>query len=277
MKKSIFTFAVLILLSQFSVYSQNTAFQVNYIFGAPQSEMALNIRQSHAISGLLLHQLPKSPLAIGLEFGYAGYGSQTTNQPYQLSNGQELNAEVNVTNSITSTQLVTQVNLLPVGSKITPYIQGKIGMSVYSTKLTIEDPRANHTSECPVPLETDILARDIAFTGNLGLGARYNILDNIYFDFNVGYTFGTNVDYMSVKTPRRGQSTNAQDVNIAFASEAQPDVVTEYHVGNLYNSSVEFLEIRVGIGIYFGRGTYYSTDFPDELETTIWESDQFCE
>ena len=251
MKKSIFTFSVLILLSQFSVQSQDLTFQLNYIFGAPQGEMALNIRQSHAISGLLLYQLPQSPLAIGLELGYAGYGSQTTNQPYQLSNGQELNAEVNVTNAITSTQLVTQVNLLPVGSKVTPYIQGKIGMSVYSTKLAIEDPRANHTTECPVPLETDILARDIAFTGNLGLGARYNVFDHIYLDFNVGYTFGSNVDYMSVKPPTGAQSTNGQDVNIAFASEAQPDVVTEYHVGNLYNSSVEFLEMRIGIGFNF--------------------------
>jgi len=259
MKKTLLLCSVLFFSLTLETQAQFTI-QTSYLLGLPQGEMSLNIRQSHTASALFLYNMPETPFSFGVELGYGGYGSETTAQQYQLTNGDEITADVNVFNAITQLQAVAQLELTPPGTRLAPYVQGKIGWHIYGTTLTIEDPREAYTSDCPKPLETNLLSRDAVFIGNVGLGMRYNFINienfdgspfQVYLDFNIGYNFGATASYMSVNPPSQGQTNTGENVNIEFASEAQPDVITEYNVGKLYTTPIEFIEMRFGFGISF--------------------------
>lgn len=231
------------------------AMRIGYNYANPMGMMAVNIQQGHGIGFDLSYRLPKMPLRIGFEMALNVYGSQRQDLNYVFQDGSQVETHVEITNNFANFNLLVEYDLLP-NSPISPYISLKAGYSPYWTKLFIADP--NDTDACR-PIENTNLARDGAFTRSIGVGLRTDLAifskkmpkEFLYLDINCHYTVGGNVSYMSIDAPT---SRNIQYADEVVANFQNPNnlVVHQHHVGYLYNSPIEMLNVNATLGVMFG-------------------------
>ncbi len=239
-----------------SVKSQDAAFGMGYIFGMPGTDMRHTIEASHGINFSLLLPTGMKGLEYGFELGFGSYGSQTNDQLYLFENGDAMLAPVSVNNNMMNTGLLLRYNIMPEAS-ISPFIAGRVGMIRMGTRLSIEDPRSTHTDECPLPLLTETLQRDLSFTQGLGVGVNVDLggvfkgmgKGRFFVVLSADYLRGSALEYMSVNAPvavlRDGET--AQSVMFPFASQAQPEVEHQYHTGYLYRTRLEFTQFGISV------------------------------
>lgn len=196
----------------------------------------------------------KRGLSVGVQFAYARYGYQETEDYYQFNNGYEGNINVEVGNYMVNNHLYLQYEFLP-EAFIRPYVLAGVGITKFYSDLNIDDPREEFTSDCPKPLEYDILQRDRTANFMLGTGLKFNVgalfdYDNeCLLDVKINYLGGGQARYMNLNAPDSRVVSPAKGENVAFgfASQAQPDVVHQYHVGRSYTSPMQMLTVQVGL------------------------------
>lgn len=229
---------------------------IGYNYSNPVGLMSANIRAVHHAQSHMAWRFANVPLAVVLELGVGNYGVSETKQYYAFPNNTEMLAPVRVSNNVGNAGLALRYEMLR-DATLTPFAIARGGMSRFSTTLVIEDPRTAHTAECPLPLESERLVADVSWTSGLGAGLRYDMSHlfkglgkGYYFiDFSANYTKGSIVNYMSVKPPGDGinyrDGEGVESVTMRFASEANPEIVHEYHTGYLYRTPLEWMDYRV--------------------------------
>jgi hypothetical protein len=254
MNKNILLAAILFCSSLAA--SAQLEFGLGYMYSAPRGLMSYNIHGIHTFGMEAHYRLPNAPVTVGMDLGFGNYGLSQSDQLYEFPNATSMLAPVTVSNNVFNTSLVGRYEFTQ-ETVLIPYAVARAGISRYTTRLTIEDPRSAHTSECPLPLETSKLVADVSWTTGLGAGLRYDMghlfkgLGKGYYflDFSASYTRGTGIDYMSVNTPSSSTgfnpNTDVQEVNLQFASEANPEIVHEYHSGFLYHTRLELIDYRI--------------------------------
>lgn len=227
---------------------------VGYMYSAPRGAMANHIRSIHHMNLMVGYGLKNAPITLGFELGVGNYGYDESKQLYEFPNNTSMLAPVTVSNNVLNTNLSVRYEVLK-NATLTPFAEVRGGLSHYGTRLTIEDPRTAHTTECPLPLENEKLVSDVSWVSGAGAGMRFDVgslfkglgKGTLYLDFSASYTRGTILDYMSVNPPPPGTTTGPEGVSsvtMPFASEANPEIVHQYHSGYLYRTPLELVDYR---------------------------------
>jgi hypothetical protein len=191
----------------------------------------------------------KSPFALGVEMGFASYGSQKSRQQYTFDDGTVTDTDVIVSNDIFNMNL-TGKYFLRNNKNLNPYVSGKLGWTWYSTTLTIEDPDDQFSCH---PLESDILYKDNTYTASIGAGVQIDFTtffrrmdsQKFYFDLSIQSIQGGTIRFMNANTDP-SQPMPDKDVMAKFIN-TQTQVIHEHHVGYVYTSLVNMMEYRVGV------------------------------
>jgi hypothetical protein len=237
-----------------SAMAQTWEFGSNFNLSQPAGAMTRTMNNAFGITFEGARAF-KSPFSLGLETGFASYGSQRTRQQYTFDDGAVTETDVVVRNNIFNLNL-TGKYFLRNNKKINPYVSGKLGWTWYKTNLIIEDPEDE--TDCH-PLESDILSRDNTYVASGGAGVRVDFSslfqkmndESFYFDLSVHTIQGGTIQYMNVNHDPSRQAPD-KDVVAKFIN-TQTQVIHEHHVGYVYTSLVNMVEYRLGVICRPGR------------------------
>lgn len=209
------------------------------------------MKQAHGANLEYYYSPPAARYSVGLEASINIYGHDKTSQTYTFDDGSTAPMDIVVDNNFYNIMLAGR-QFLGRG-KIQPFVNAKVGVSIYSTDLNIYDP--DEFDQCK-PIDSDILKRDATMIFSLGGGLRWEMLPKrepgrYFLNLTGNYISGGKVDYMNVDAPSRSQSTQTSDVYARFIN-TQTQVVHEHHVGNVYTSVVEQMDFRLGITMILG-------------------------
>ncbi len=254
MKKNLLL--LLISLSAAALATAQIEVNTGYVYGQTNGIMRTTIPAIHSVQMEGFYNFPGSNFAVGMEIGGGSYGTEKSERHYGFDNGTSMLAPVTVSNNIFNGGLMLRYDLIK-DVALVPYAIGKAGFSRFGTRLSVEDPRAEHTDECPVPLVSESLHSDYSFTTAVGGGVRYDMgnlfkflgSETIFLDFNATFVRGSVVEYMSVNAPGPGSVGNGEvrDVDFQFANAARPEVIHEYHTGYLYRTPMELVNYRFAV------------------------------
>lgn len=251
MRKCITTLSVLVASIAFGQFRLNNAeWGMGYIFSAPQNTMRQNMRQAHG-GNLDFYFTPgQKRYSLGFEVSMNGYGHNKSEEIYTFEDGSTAPMDIVVTNNFFNFMLAGRYFLSQ--GKIQPFVTGKMGYSVYATRLNIYDP--DDFDHCE-PVETDVLKRDGTAIFSAGAGLRWQMLpkrapNRFFINLTANYSSGGKVNYMNVDAPTsaHNQPTYTSDVYVKFLN-TQTQVVHEHHVGNVYSSLIELLDFRLGVSM----------------------------
>ncbi len=236
-------------------FLEHTESSIQYSFMAPQGGMGRNIEMGHGVVASLLKKIPQTSLFLGIEINSSQYGGSRTRQTYTFENGTLADMDIIVRNLATNIMISTRYYPLSKAT-VQPYFTAKGGYSFYNTTLAIYDP--NDQDHC-APIENEILQKDGALVGSLGagfqtdMGSIFNSLgtNRFLFDMTVNYTAGGRVSYMNAQKPNRHRRGLPNDVTADFI-DTGTQIVHTHHVGYLFSSRIELVEIRAGFSYRFG-------------------------
>ncbi len=242
------------------VFAQQSSFYMGYQYGNPGTDMRQTISNTHALQMGMLFPIGNKGFELGADLAFGGYGRQVTDQDYRFENGDYMLAPVTVSNNMQSGALMARYTL-PMTGAVVPFAQARLGLTRMGTRLTIEDPRAIHTDECPLPLVDDLLQSGHSFTQGLGVGLRFDMgkvfqglgSDKYFLVLTADYLRGSVIEYMSVNPPSFSFNTGegVESVTLPFASRAQPTVEHSYHSGYLYKTRLELTQLAVNFMVRF--------------------------
>jgi opacity protein-like surface antigen len=227
---------------------------VNYGFMSPTGGMKQYIRNGHGMSMSMLFEAPSRRVATGLEFNWTGYGRTKTTTDFIFPDGTIAPMEMTVNNSLATLMVNTRL-YLAVHGPLRPYASVKAGYTFFKTNLSIFDPDNGDSCEA---LETDILSLDGTFAYGAGGGLRLDIgwifekapRGRYYIDLSSNIIQGGRVSYMNENAPppnmTHGGPSRAKEVEADFIN-TQTQVVHPHHVGYLYNSFVQMMDVRLGM------------------------------
>ncbi|MFZ2904653.1 MAG: hypothetical protein WAZ98_00495 [Cyclobacteriaceae bacterium] len=246
-------FLFLILTSTVSAQIQHYEMGFGYTFTAPIATMKQNVKYGNGFT-MDLYFTPenKNRFAFGMDLNYTIYGHDKSRQEYTFSDGSTAKMDIIVDNSFLNFMIGGRYFLTDIeGKKIQPYMTVKGGYSWFRTNLNIYDPDDNDHCE---PVDADLLLKDGTYVFSGGAGFHWD-LSSVFkrkepnrFLFNLGanLTLGGKVNYMNTDAPSHNTNNNMQtDVTAQFLN-TQTQVVHEHHVGYVYTSFVEMVEIRAG-------------------------------
>ncbi|MGD1843743.1 MAG: hypothetical protein ACFB0B_23045 [Thermonemataceae bacterium] len=220
--------------------------------------MALHIDRINAIAMDFFYILPNQKSAIGIEISQGGYGYEEQEEVYVFPSGATTDALLITNNNVFNIGLAYRYDLKTQGAFI-PYLQARTGVSTFKSDIALQDRNEFITSSCPKPLEEEVLSSDAALYLGAGVGARLDLQtifkklkqDVLFLDFSVSYNYGTNIAYMSLNNPQRNLNTGSEveNINIQFASEAEPDIILEQDAGDIYSNPLQLVDFKIGLGI----------------------------
>lgn len=216
-----------------------------------QSTMGQFVRAGGGVSVGYMKFLANSKFAVGADMGISVYGYRSFEELYYFNIEDWSTVDVEVINSFSLFNLHARYFMNP-NKAINSYLAARGGLALFRSNLTIEDPRANHTIDCPVPLVSDILLSDNAPTYSLGGGIQLDIAriftrfpSQVVLDLGVNLIRGAKVQYMSHRTPPTNFRDPVGNVLIGFANEREPDIVHDYHSGYSYRTAIHLIEYSI--------------------------------
>lgn len=228
-------------------------FGLGYTYTSPIGTMNQNIKGGNGLT-MELNVIPEkiNRLAIGMDMNYTVYGNDVSKQEYTFSDGTTAKMDIIVNNTFLNFMVGGRYYIMEVeGKSIKPYVSLKGGYSWFRTNLNIYDPDDNDHCE---PVDTDLLMKDGTFLLSGGGGIQWDLCSIFKkkkpnrFLFNVGahLTLGGRVNYMNSDAPSQNHSNHySSDVSAQFIN-TQTLVIHEHHVGYVYSSFVEMVELRAG-------------------------------
>ncbi len=228
-------------------------FSFGYTYASPIGTMNQNIKRGNGFT-MEFNLIPEkiNRLAFGVDMNYTMYGNDISKQEYTFSDGSTARMDIIVNNTFLNFMVGGRYYIIEVeGKNMKPYVSLKGGYSWFHTNLNIYDPDDNDHCE---PVDSDILMKDGTFLISGGGGFHWD-LSSVFkkkepnrFLFNAGanLTLGGKVNYMNSDAPTQNHNIqNHSDVSAQFIN-TQTQVVHEHHVGYVYSSFVEMVEIRAG-------------------------------
>jgi hypothetical protein len=232
---------------------QGYEFAIGYTFTAPIATMKQNVKHGNGMT-MEFYLIPEKSnrLVYGMDINYTIYGHDKSRQEYTFNDGSTAKMDIIVNNSFTNFMVGGRYFIVePEGKTIKPYVSLKVGYSWFRTNLSIYDPDDDDHCE---PVDSDMLLKDGTFLLSGGGGFQWD-LSSVFknasenkFLFNLGanLTLGGNVNYMNTDAPKHSSNNNMQSDVMAQFVNTQTQVVHEHHVGYVYSSFVEMVEIRAG-------------------------------
>lgn len=227
---------------------------IGYTYMAPINTMKQNIKGGNGIT-LDLYLTPSNfkRLAYGMDFNYTIYGQDKSSQLYSFEDGSQAPMDIIVNNSFTNFLVGARYYVFnPEGKKVNPYINLKAGYGWYKTMLNIYDP--DDADHCE-PVEKDLLYKDGTFTMSGGAGLHWDLSsifkrmssNRLFFNISANLTLGGKIKYMNTDAPDHNHNPGNVDTNVmADFVNTQTQVVHKHHVGNVYSSYAEMVDIRGG-------------------------------
>jgi len=251
MKKHLTILSVLFVSIAFGQFDlSNAEWGMGYVFSAPQNTMRQNVRQAHGANVDFYFTPNQKRYALGFELSMNGYGHNKSEETYTFDDGSTAPMDIVVSNNFFNFMVAGRYFLSQ--GKVQPFVAGKIGYSLYATRLNIYDP--DDFDHCE-PVETDLLKRDGTAIFSAGAGLRWQMLpkrapDRFFISLSTNYTSGGKINYMNVDAPAsaHNNTTHTSDVYAKFLN-TQTQVVHEHHVGKVYSSLVELLDFRLGVSM----------------------------
>ncbi len=218
---------------------------LGYQLAMPVSEMQTTVRAVHSLSVSGFYQIPKWPLAFGVDLGAGAHGVLQEDVFYTLENGQEVLGRMTLSNNVLQAGMSTQLRLLQ-RNALSPYLTLRGGMMHFSTRLSIED--RNQVYEQTENLHSEGLMNDFIWIYGVGMGMHYDLShlfgaieqDRFGVDFGVKLLRGATVRHMSVRAEERSGGSDA-----LFIDPDQPLVETPWYVGRVYQTRLEALEYQL--------------------------------
>jgi hypothetical protein len=243
--------SALVVLMTLESSCQTSEFGVNYVFSLPQGYMKENMTQAHGAIFNYYYTPSGARYSIGLDFSANIYGHDRTEQTYTFEDGITAPMDIVVNNNFYNIMLTGRQFLGR--KKIQPYVNAKLGVSIYATQLNIYDP--DDTDQCE-PVDSDVLKRDAALIFSAGGGIRWEMLPKkqpgrYFFDLSANYSSGGRINYMNVDAPANSHSNHTSDVYAKFIN-TQTQVVHDHHIGNVYTGVIEQIDIRFGVTMILG-------------------------
>ena len=223
---------------------------IGYTYTMPLATMKQNINDGNGITAnFYLTPEKLSRLSFGMDFNYTIYGQDKSKQEYTFNDGTTERMDIIVNNAFLNFMGGTRYLLTSEqGKTITPYVSAKAGYSWFRTDLNIYDPDDDDHCE---PVDHDLLLKDGTFAFSGGAGAYWDIFkkkrpNRLLFNLEVNMTLGGKVNYMNTDAPTHSHPNHQpSDVTAQFIN-TQTQIVHEHHVGYVYSSYLEMVEIRGG-------------------------------
>ncbi|MCX6317238.1 MAG: hypothetical protein NTW29_08100 [Bacteroidetes bacterium] len=231
-----------------------TYFTTGYSASVPLQKMAQNINPVHSFHLGIYRQLPGklSRIQAGVETSWGLYASENRRQTFRFDNGDVTEVGVNYNSNAVQTNLLMRV-MLNQGKKITPYLIGKAGYSMFYSNVFVEDPLSADACRA---LEQENIISDGTITGAYGAGAT---LDFSLFskkarkfrqqiDIGIQHVRGGNIDYINTKrlydanNPPTDSEGKPLMVNFINASTQR---IHEHQVAEVFTSPLRLLEFRI--------------------------------
>ena len=179
---------------------------IHFNGGYPQGDMKDQIdRNAYGIGGQIFYAPHKSPLAIGFEFGYMNYGSESRKEPFSTTIP-DVTVDVQTTNNIVQGFLVLR-GQMPEGP-IQLYGDALIGFNYLFTETKITDDGSSE--EVASTTNRDDAAFAYGVGGGLMVpvftrkgGAREGHPLQVLIDGGVRYVFGDEAEYLKEGSIRR--------------------------------------------------------------------------
>jgi hypothetical protein len=247
--KTLVTLPVFVLAAVAYGQPLKTEFGFGYLFAAPVATMQKNISHGHGFSTDYYVLTKNDRLAFGADFSFAIYGHDKSRQEYTFNDGTVAPMDIVVSNSFLNFMMGARYYFNE-GKIIKQFVSLRTGYTLFRTSLNIYDP--DDFDHCE-PVDTDLLLKDGTFSVSGGGGIQWD-MRNIFkryppntFLFNLGasLTLGGKVKYMNTDVPDHSHHMPNSDVTAQFINN-QTQVVHEHHVGYIYSSYVEMIELRVG-------------------------------
>jgi hypothetical protein len=245
-----------LLLSAFTIMGQsNREIGLGYTYMAPAGQMQHNIQRGHGFT-MDYYIVPNAGrFGIGAEFNYTLYGYSKTRQLYSFDDGTQADMDIVVNNSITTFMLGGRYYLRD-ASLLRPYVNLKAGYSIFTTDLNIYDPSDWDNCE---PIDTELLIKDGTLVASAGAGVQYDLSglfkrmrsDLLVLNLSVNLTMGGRVNYMNTDAPTHHHPSTS-DVTARFIN-TQTQIVHDHHVGYVYTSYAEMVDMRAGLVLRITR------------------------
>jgi hypothetical protein len=227
-------------------WSRDWGFAYNYI--APVGNMQQYVKRGHGVAADFYVCRENSRFAFGAELSYTVYGHDKSRQLYTFDDGTTANMDIVVDNTITNLMVGGRFYLRK-ATVLRPYLSARAGYAWFRTDLNIYDP--DEYDHCK-PVDRDVLLKDGTLVVSTGAGVHYDLsslfrkMDSGIFIFtmNANLVLGGKVNYMNTDAPHHPPPTN-NDVTARFIN-TQTQVVHEHHVGYVYRSYAELVEVRAG-------------------------------
>ncbi|MDL5047936.1 hypothetical protein QQ054_18120 [Oscillatoria amoena NRMC-F 0135] len=245
---------VVLLLTTFSALAQSTQAEMGfgYTYTAPVNTMKQNISGGNGFT-MDYYIIPANNkrLALGTDFNFTIYGYDKSRQEYTFGDGTIAPMDIIVNNTFMNIMLGGRYYITPIeGKAIRPYLNVRGGYAWFRTNVNIYDP--DDTDHCK-PVDRDLLMKDGTLTISGGGGLHWDLSsifkrrppDTFLFNLSANLTLGGRVTYMNTDGPEPGHAHQTTDVTARFIN-TQTQVVHEHHVGYVYSSFVEMVELRAG-------------------------------
>jgi hypothetical protein len=230
---------------------------LNYVNADPTGGMGRVIDRAHGATLNLGLVTPEKRFAMGLDLGFAQYGSDKSRQEYTLDDGSTADMDIIVSNMFGTLTGYGRWYFMTTGA-FRPYLTARAGYAWYDTNLNIYDPDDNDHCE---PVDSDVLHHDGTIIGSMGVGMKFDLSkifgrmeeQKFFLEANYNFSQGGYVQYMNADANHQQAHTTTHDHVMAEFINTQTQVVHEHHVGNLYRNPVQMRELRVGFAIQLQR------------------------
>lgn len=147
----------------------NLLLGAHFLMVFPQGDFKKNVDDlGFGVNFDLGYGFPAIPVAVGLEGGFATYGSKSFNVPFS-STVQVVNVEVNTSNSIIPIHAFAR--LQPATGWFRPYGEGLLGLNIMTTSSSVK----NTNTEEEIAGSTN--KSDVAFSYGIGGGIAFRLLE----------------------------------------------------------------------------------------------------
>lgn len=252
---------LLVLLTLFAISAQaQVELGVHYFVSAPHCALGQNIQPVHnfEISGYTRLKAADRRFYVGGEVSFGEYAHRSQETTFISEDGSATTTMVDFSSNVRNYHAVAGYHFTR-STAVVPYVTVKAGVSNFNTKIYIEDPDDHHSCH---PLEARNLFSDVAFSGGAGAGVKIDashIFKNwskgrTWFDFSANYLYGSSIDYVNVKymTPGEpGPNRQTKEVSVPFI-DITTQYIHEHQVAQVYTSTINFLDFKIGIVKTFG-------------------------
>jgi len=188
--KKYFLIIVLLMICGM-VHAQGFIGTVNLKGGIPRGDFSrtVDLNLVPEVSFLTMYQLPEFPILVGLEVGYARYGTNLTKRDDVLG---AVNQSMRIRRNNNLLSLMGVIRLVPeVNTRLKPFFEGQVGVYHPFTRVTIRETAFAETFAAG----TEFFDWAMAYQG--GGGFFLPIGKDLFLEFKVNYILTNRMNYLT--------------------------------------------------------------------------------